>query len=342
MKLASQAIEKNLRQLDPGLKAMLVFGPDAALVRARAESIARQIVADPQDIFRIEVLNTKALQDDIGLLDQALNGFSLNGGRRLVLLENPSETLANALAQAVGEHRSDTFLLIRAGDLPPGSKLRAAAEKSSIIGAMACYAESVTDLSRLLQNKAQQAGYQLDKQAALALVEASGGERDCALQELEKLMLYVHASASVLTLEDVHAISASVPGQSLDLFQRAVLTGHMPHILQGLSQLAEQGIQGIPLLYSVQNRLWQLEQAYGLLESIGSLEASAEKILGKMAWKEKPAFLELARFWTPKRLRHARKILHKADLMYRHLPVSGDMLVADTLLSLKKQVSGAQ
>jgi DNA polymerase III subunit delta len=348
MKLNSQAVQKNLNRLEPGLKAVLLFGPDEALIRAHAEQFARQIVADPHDPFRIETLHSKSLQDDAGLLDQALNSFSLTPGRRLVLLDTPSEALAGMIAQSLQEHRGDSFLILRAGDLPASSKLRAMAEKSPIIGAIACYPDTAKELARQLQRRAADQGYPLDTEAAEALVEASGGERECARQELDKLILYVNTPARRLTRADVDAVSAPVMNKGLDQVQRAVLDGNQHALVQGLQELASQGIQGIPLLYAVQNRLWQLEQAHALAErldkenssaqSTNALDMAADKILGKMAWKEKPGFLAQARFWTPERLRKARAILHKADISYRHLTQANDIMVAQALLGLRKML----
>ena len=46
MKLQGKAIEGFIARPDPKIRAVLVYGPDAGLVRDRADTLARSVVAD--------------------------------------------------------------------------------------------------------------------------------------------------------------------------------------------------------------------------------------------------------------------------------------------------------
>ncbi|MGH6977093.1 MAG: DNA polymerase III subunit delta, partial [Stellaceae bacterium] len=61
MKLELRRIESFLAAPDPALRACLVYGPDRGLVGERAARLARAIVPDPKDAFRVAALPADAL-----------------------------------------------------------------------------------------------------------------------------------------------------------------------------------------------------------------------------------------------------------------------------------------
>ena len=64
MKITGARIEAFLRNPDPKSVAVLVFGPDRGLVRERGATIARAVVDDPADPFRVVELSGGSLKSD--------------------------------------------------------------------------------------------------------------------------------------------------------------------------------------------------------------------------------------------------------------------------------------
>ncbi|MCK6419216.1 MAG: DNA polymerase III subunit delta, partial [Alphaproteobacteria bacterium] len=62
MKLPFRAIEAFVKSPDPQARAILVYGPDAGLVKERAASMGRSVVADLNDPFNVAVLNAQILK----------------------------------------------------------------------------------------------------------------------------------------------------------------------------------------------------------------------------------------------------------------------------------------
>ena len=84
MKLAAARVEGFLRQPDPEIHAVLLYGPDAGLVRERAETLARGVCPDLHDPFRVAELSGGMLVSDPARLADEAAQISLMGGRRVV------------------------------------------------------------------------------------------------------------------------------------------------------------------------------------------------------------------------------------------------------------------
>ena len=78
------------RQPPKKLTAALVFGPDQGLVRERADALAKTVVPDLNDPFRVaEIEKRRAGTDPARLFDEAA-AISMIGGRRVVRVRGAS------------------------------------------------------------------------------------------------------------------------------------------------------------------------------------------------------------------------------------------------------------
>src|SRR5258708_17666846 len=82
--LKSSEIEKFLARPDPARPIVLVFGPDAGLVRERVEALIKGAVDDPKDPFQLARLDGDELAGEPSRLVEEANTIPLFGGRRAV------------------------------------------------------------------------------------------------------------------------------------------------------------------------------------------------------------------------------------------------------------------
>ena len=83
MKIPAARVDRFVRDPDPRVGLVLVYGPDAGLVRERAERLTRAIVDDPGDPFRLVRLTAA----DIAEITEAPLGTiktRIRRGRQLV------------------------------------------------------------------------------------------------------------------------------------------------------------------------------------------------------------------------------------------------------------------
>ncbi|MGC2522189.1 MAG: DNA polymerase III subunit delta, partial [Stellaceae bacterium] len=84
MKIAPSRVAAFLQRPDPEIRAVLLYGPDAGLVRERADAVARTVCTDLSDPFRVAMLNGAVLAADPARLADEAAQLSLVGGRRVV------------------------------------------------------------------------------------------------------------------------------------------------------------------------------------------------------------------------------------------------------------------
>ncbi|HVH77765.1 MAG TPA: DNA polymerase III subunit delta, partial [Stellaceae bacterium] len=151
MKLPTGRIETFLRRPDPQIRAILLYGPDAGLVRERADALGRTVCPDLRDPFRVADLTGAIIAGDPARLHDEAAQISLMGGSRLVRVREASDAQAAVFGRFLAEPGSEGLVVAEAGDLPPRSTLRRAFEDASSAVAIGCYPDGARDLGELIR-----------------------------------------------------------------------------------------------------------------------------------------------------------------------------------------------
>src|SRR5437588_8187625 len=123
MKLPASRVETFLRRPDPDIRAVLLYGPDAGLVRERADAVARTVCPDLRDAFLVAELPAAALAADPARLPDEAAQISLMGGRRVVRVRDAGDAVAGIFGRFLAGAPGDAFVVAEAGDLPGRSSL---------------------------------------------------------------------------------------------------------------------------------------------------------------------------------------------------------------------------
>src|SRR5215475_14988633 len=107
----------------PAQPVVLVFGPDAGLVRERAEALIRASVDDISDPFSLARLDGDDLASEPSRLVEEANTIPLFGGRRAVWVKAGARNFAPAVEALVATPAPDCRVVIEAGDLKRSSPL---------------------------------------------------------------------------------------------------------------------------------------------------------------------------------------------------------------------------
>src|SRR6202161_3146495 len=95
--LRGREIDSFLARPDPGRPIVLLYGPDAGLVRERAEAVLASAVDDPSDPFSLVRLDGDELSAEPSrLVDEALT-IPLFGGRRAIRVRAGSRALSSGV-----------------------------------------------------------------------------------------------------------------------------------------------------------------------------------------------------------------------------------------------------
>jgi DNA polymerase-3 subunit delta len=213
--LRGKEIDAFLAQPDPGRPIILLYGPDAGLVRERADALIASAVDDPSDPFSLVKLDGDELSAEPSrLVDEAMT-IPLFGGRRAIRVRAGSRSFASGVDTLAEHALKDCRIVIEAGELRPESPLRKACERSRTAVAISCYPDGERDLARLIDDELGVSSLRLAADARAALMTLLGGDRQASRNELKKLALYAHGETEV-TLDDVMAVVADASELKVD------------------------------------------------------------------------------------------------------------------------------
>jgi DNA polymerase III subunit delta len=223
--LRGKEIDAYLARPDPARPIILLYGPDAGLVRERADRLLISAVDDPDDPFSLVKLDGDELSvEPSRLVDEALT-IPLFGGRRAIRVRAGSRNFASGVDALADMPLRDCRIVIEAGELRADSPLRKACERARTAVAIACYPDTERELARLIDEELRGANLRIAADARAVLTTLLGGDRQASRNELRKLTLYAHGKVEV-TLDDVMAVAADASDLKIDPIVDAVFAGN--------------------------------------------------------------------------------------------------------------------
>jgi len=223
--LRGKEIDAFLARPDPGRPIILLYGPDAGLVRERADALLASAVDDPNDPFSLVRLDGDELSAEPSrLVDEALT-IPLFGGRRAIRVRAGSRSFASGVDTLTETPLKDCRIVIEAGELRPESPLRKSCERAKTAVAIACYPDTERDLARLIDDELRIANLRIAADARAVLMTLLGGDRQASRNELRKLTLYAHGKGEV-TLDDVMAVAADASELKIDPIVDGAFSGN--------------------------------------------------------------------------------------------------------------------
>lgn len=221
--LKGREVERFLKAPDLKGGAVLVYGPDAGLVRETAQKLADFFLAAKAPAELIS-LDDAELTSDPGRLAREAKTASLFGDARVLRVRRADKSLAPVLKELLGD-RDCPPIILEAGNLPPRDALRALVEQAPDGRALPCYPDTAETLDALLRQTFSEAGIRVEADAIATLRQTLGSDREITRRELEKLTLYA-ASTKSLSAEEVLTLCADNAALAIDAVLDGVGTGH--------------------------------------------------------------------------------------------------------------------
>jgi DNA polymerase-3 subunit delta len=213
--LRGKEIDAFLARPDAGRPIILLYGPDAGLVRERADALLASAVDDPNDPFSMVRLDGDELSAEPSrLVDEAMT-VPLFGGRRAIRVRAGSRSFAGGIDTLAEMPLKDCRIVIEAGELRAESPLRKACERAKTAVAIACYPDGERDLAKLIDDEFRPSNLRIAPDARAVLTALLGGDRQASRNELRKLALYAHGKGEV-SIDDVMAVVADASELKLD------------------------------------------------------------------------------------------------------------------------------
>src|ERR1700712_4009804 len=151
--LRGRDIDVFLKAPDPARPVILLYGPDAGLVRERADALMASAVDDPADPFSLVRLDGDELAAEPSRLVEEAMTIPMFGGRRAIRVRAGSRSFASAIDTLADSPLKDCRIVIEAGELRPESPLRKACERAKAAVAIGCYPDDASQLGRLIDTE---------------------------------------------------------------------------------------------------------------------------------------------------------------------------------------------
>lgn len=331
--LRGKDIDAFLARPDPGRPIVLLYGPDAGLVRERAEALLASAVDDPNDPFSLVKLDGDELSAEPSrLVDEALT-VPLFGGRRAIRVRAGSRSFASGIDALADTRLTDCRIVIEAGDLRPESPLRKACERARTAVAIGCYPDGERDLARLIDDELRLANLRIAPDARAALMTLLGGDRQASRNELRKLTLFAHGEAEV-TLDHVMSVVADASELKLDPIVDGAFAGKPEFVESEFAKAMIAGTYpGVIMSAAQRQAAWLHKTALAAAEGM-PVSTLLDSGFPRLHFSRKPAVETALRNFTTARLLVIIDQLATAALEMRKQPVLASVIAQRALLSI--------
>ena len=341
MKLAGARIAAFVKAPDAAMRAALVYGPDAGLVKERAERIARTICPDLGDAFRVTEIDADTLAHDPARLNDEAASLSLMGGRRLIRIHDAGDAVGPLFDRFFKDPPpGDAFVVVAAGDLAPRSSLRRAFESAKNAAAIPCYLDGPRELGELAREIFAAHKIAARPEAMQYLVSHLGGDRGISRQELEKLALYVGDGGTVDEAAALDAVGDSAE-LTVDEAVFAAAEGDATQLERALNRAFGEGAQAVALIRAELRHFQRLHLA-GARQAAGKSEEEALKFRPPLFFKLADRFRQQLRLWPPARAAAAMTALNEAEARMKTTGLPAETICREALLRIARGAARAK
>jgi DNA polymerase III subunit delta len=333
MKPSASQINAFLNKPDPRVRAVLFYGPDAGLVRERADDLARKTVPDIHDAFRVAVLSGSAVTNDPARLYDEAAAQALGGGRRLVRIQHAPDGVAVALGAFLDDlPPGDSLVLIEAGELEKRSKLRALCEGDSPrVIAIPCYVEDTGQRLRTIGAILETEGLKAPRDVLALLANVLPPDRMAMRSELEKLALYARGKKTIAA-EDVRAALGDAGAAETDDLVHAVAGGDAKRASVLLDHLFAEQVSPVALLRAAQRHFLRLQLARAHIDGGLNAKAAVEKLQPRVFWKHVEPMARQAHRWPAPAIESLLQQLFETEAAVKKTGAPDAALCAQVLL----------
>jgi len=336
MKLTFRQIDPFLKNPDPKMRAILVYGPDQGLVKERAEILGKKVVADLNDPFNAAHLTGDIIEDDQARFFDEVNAQSLMGGMRLVRITAPGSKFAVALKDWLKSNPNDeTLVVIEGGDLRPRDALRKICEEADNATAIPCYIQDERDMGRFLRELLTEKNRAAANDAIAWLGIALKGDRGRARMEIEKLDLYKGNDTTPITIAEAQEACGDSGSQNIDDLLYAA-TGRNPQkAIATYNKLLAEDTELIIILRSLQNHVRRLHQVKAKMDDQSlPIEAAMKGLQPPIFFKVEDMFKSQVNKFPSTVLRKMLARLNEIEAETKRTGTPSQTLVAETILKL--------
>lgn len=331
--IKSSDVDRFVAKPDPRMPVVLVYGPDAGLVRERVDALVKASVDDPSDPFSFVRIEGEDISANPSRLVEEAHTVPLFGGRRAVLVRPGSRNIAGAVEQVIAAPSDECRIIIEAGDLKKSSPLRSLIEKAKVGAALPCYVDNAAAVGRLIDDEMTEAGLDIGLDARNALLGLLGGDRAASRNEIRKLALYARGKQRI-EIDDVMAVVADASVLALDGVIDSAFAGKTAEVETEFTKARAGGSSPAAIISAAIRHVANLHKMKLAIEAGDSAEFAMKRGAPPIHFSRERKVGDALRMWSAAGLLRAMNQLAEASLEARRQAALAEAIAQRSLLSL--------
>jgi DNA polymerase-3 subunit delta len=345
VKISGAAADRFARSPDPGVRAVLLHGPDRGLVRERGAAIAARWTPDPNDPFAVTTLTDSDIKGDPARIADEAAALSLTGGARLlrVRLDGDNAPVAAFIAALdAGQAAAEAKIIVETGELTPRAKLRVAFGDARLAAEIGCYADTPAALVSIAEGVLAEEGLALDRDAKALMAELLPSDRGFARAEIEKLILYKGPKGAratgddTITPADLEASLSAGAESGVDDLTDAATTGNPAAADAALRRALDSGESPVGLIRAFARHLLRLQEARAKLDGGASIDAAMGGLRPPVFMMRKRAFGAALSRWSARALESALREALDVEVRLKGSGAPADAVLGRFVLTLAR------
>jgi DNA polymerase III subunit delta len=333
MQLPSARIARFLEHPGPEIRAILLYGPEAGMVRERADRLARSVCPALGDPFRVADLSAPVLADDPARLADEAAQLSLTGGRRVVRVRGAGDAQAKLFASFLMAPPGDALIVVEAAELVRSSSLRRAFEASPIAAAIACYPDTARERGAVIRESLGAHRITASNEAVHYLIEHLGSDRLLTRSELEKLALYAGEGCRI---ELDHARLSVGDSAALDLDDAvmAAAEGDAARLERVLDRLFQEGSSPVTVVRAALRHMQRLHALAVTVAAGTPIAEAVRRARPPIFYQQEERFRRQLAQWHETALQAALDRLDRAEGAMKQTGFPAETLCREAMSSL--------
>ena len=331
MKIAVKDIEQFIINIPKNIRAVLLYGPDAGLVKTRVEIIEKSYSIAGK--FKYD-----QIKNNPSLFLDSLKSISLFGEdltkEKLVVIECSGASIAEPMLNIVKSGNYKGLIVFYAGELGLDSSLRRCFESNQNMATIPCYVDDQASIARIIQQQFKQR--QMTCEAGLVqllLNYIAIGNHALVLNEIEKIFLFLgdkkHVMAADLT--DYLQLQGEVTFDKL-CYQLSLRQINDIELL--LNKLQNEGHNLVSIIRTIMRHFNRLYQVKLLMEQGKNEQVALDSLHPAVFFKQVNDFSRSIKLWSKSQLVEFLRQLNELELVAKQKPILAELILRKTMIQL--------
>jgi DNA polymerase III subunit delta len=253
--------------------------------------------------------------------------ISLFDKKKIYFIESSSDKILEVFKN-IEDKLSDQKIYLFAELLDKKSKLRNYFEKSSNIGAVACYADNEISIKKIILDKLK--GFEgLSPQNINMIIENTSLDRVRLDNELDKIITYF--TNKKINTDSLELLLDIRVNDSFNLLKDEALCGNKIKTNKLLSNTVMDDDKNIFYLNIINQRMNKLIETSELVKNL-SLENAVNTIKPPIFWKDKPMFMMQAKKWNKNKIKNVLKKTYDLEIKIKSNSIINKNILVKKLL----------